>query len=292
MNWTTSAFTKNREFGVIDGDPTVVQESEAVFAADLRRSRVPGSVTALVVSPLNARVSLLRLIGAARRTLEVYAEETYDRQIEAALAAAVQRGVRVRMVTTGQGDVTTLERAGVQVVIRKEPYIHAKAIVADRRMVFIGSENLSNTSLDQNREMGLLLTETAAINAVETAFAADWQGAATAGPGIPEPGSTPPTATGTLRVQVRVRPNPTTAGTLTTVTVTTAPHAQCSVVVRYASGHTSASRFLQGRKEADSAGTVTWSWTPATRTPGAATATVSCALGTRQGTAVATFAVQ
>jgi len=45
-------------------------------------------------------------------------------------------------------------------------------------------------------------------------------------------------------------------------------------------------------KEADGAGTVTWSWTSATRTPGAATATVSCALGTRQGTGVATFAVQ
>jgi phosphatidylserine/phosphatidylglycerophosphate/cardiolipin synthase-like enzyme len=84
------------------------------------------------------------------------------------------------MVTTGQGDVVPLERAGVQVVIRKGPYIHAKAIVADGRVVFIGSENLSSTSLDQNREMGLMLAETAAINAVETALAADWQGVATA----------------------------------------------------------------------------------------------------------------
>ena len=43
---------------------------------------------------------------------------------------------------------------------------------------------------------------------------------------------------------------------------------RCGVVavtaVRYASGHTSGSRFLQGLKEADSAGTVMWSWTPAT----------------------------
>jgi hypothetical protein len=87
-----------------------------------------------------------------------------------------------------------------------------------------------------------VLAETAAITAVETAFAADWQGVATMGPGIPEPGRTPPTATGTLRVQVRVRPNLISDGTLTTVTATTAPHAQCSIVVRYASGHTSGSR--------------------------------------------------
>src|SRR5205823_5682427 len=78
MNWTTSAFTTNREFGVIDGDPAVVGESEAVFAADVRRSGVQGSVAALVVSPLNARARLLQLIGSARRTLDVYAEETYD----------------------------------------------------------------------------------------------------------------------------------------------------------------------------------------------------------------------
>jgi phosphatidylserine/phosphatidylglycerophosphate/cardiolipin synthase-like enzyme len=70
----------------------------------------------------------------------------------------------------------------VQVVVRKVPYVHAKAIAADRRVVFTGSENLSSTSLDQNRELGLLLAETAAINAVETAFATDWQGVATARP--------------------------------------------------------------------------------------------------------------
>ena len=121
MNWTTSAFTRNTEFGVIDGDLRVVAESEAGFAADLRRSAVQGSVAALVVSPLNARTSLLHLIGTARRALDVYAEEAYDQQIEAALAAVVRRRGRVRMVTTGQGDVAPLERAGVQVVIRKEP---------------------------------------------------------------------------------------------------------------------------------------------------------------------------
>jgi hypothetical protein len=63
-------------------------------------------------------------------------------------------------------------------------------------------------------------------------------------------------------------------------------------VVPYASGHTSGSRSLQGLKEADGAGTVAWSWKPATHTPGAETAGVSCALGTRQGMGVATFAVQ
>jgi hypothetical protein len=45
---------------------------------------------------------------------------------------------------------------------------------------------------------------------------------------------------------------------------------------------------LQALNEAASAGTVAWSWTPAMRARGAATATVSCALGTGHGTGVAT----
>jgi hypothetical protein len=93
-----------------------------------------------------------------------------------------------------------------------------------------------------------MLAETTAINAVESAFAADWQGVVTVGPATPEPGGTSATAAGRLRGQVRVRSNPTSSGKLTTVTAITAPHARCSVGVRYASGHTSGSRFLQGLK--------------------------------------------
>jgi phosphatidylserine/phosphatidylglycerophosphate/cardiolipin synthase-like enzyme len=75
--------------------------------------------------------------------------------------------VRVRIVCTGDGDVCRLRAGGVQVVADKALYIHAKAIVADGATVFIGSENISSTSLDKNREMGLILTDHAVVATVE-----------------------------------------------------------------------------------------------------------------------------
>lgn len=121
-NWTTSALATNREFGIVTTDPAQVREAEAVFTADVARGPVHGSVAALVVSPLNARSQIGAVISAARHTLDVYAAEVADPAQEHALIAAVRRGVRVRVVTTGDGDAAVLTRSGVQVTVRSSPY--------------------------------------------------------------------------------------------------------------------------------------------------------------------------
>lgn len=199
MNWTADAFSQNREFGVVNRVAAVAQASEIVFGADWSHTRVRGNLGNLVVSPLNARVRLLRLITGARHTLDVYAEVVQDRQIDAALMAAARRGVRVRVVTTGMGDAALLARKGIHLVVRKKPYIHAKVIAVDAKTLFIGSENLSTTSLDHNREVGLILNDRGAIRVVEAAFALDVQvkavtkkrPAKAAAPRTPLPTSTP-----------------------------------------------------------------------------------------------------
>jgi phosphatidylserine/phosphatidylglycerophosphate/cardiolipin synthase-like enzyme len=54
------------------------------------------------------------------------------------------------------------------------PYIHAKVMVVDDRVAFVGSENLSAASLDHNRELGVLISGTS-IRRILHAFSADWQ---------------------------------------------------------------------------------------------------------------------
>jgi phosphatidylserine/phosphatidylglycerophosphate/cardiolipin synthase-like enzyme len=52
-----------------------------------------------------------------------------------------------------------LAAAGAVVRAVAAPPIHAKVAVADDRTLYIGSVNLSPTSLDDNREVGLLLQQ-------------------------------------------------------------------------------------------------------------------------------------
>ncbi|MFH0879311.1 MAG: phospholipase D-like domain-containing protein [Lentisphaerota bacterium] len=57
-------------------------------------------------------------------------------------------------------------------------YIHAKMILADygaaQAAAFLGSENFSRTSLDRNRELGILVTETPILDRLHQVFEQDW----------------------------------------------------------------------------------------------------------------------
>ena len=179
MNYTRSAFTKNREFGLIDAEPADVREAAAIFAADWRDQPYTPRDPNLLLSPVNSRSRLLALLARARRSLDIYAEEVQDRQLEAALVACARRGVRVRLITN-TGDpasapgVATLRAGGVGVRQLRVPYIHAKAVIADGRWAFVGSENISAASLDQNRELGVLVANGDTIARLDATFAQDW----------------------------------------------------------------------------------------------------------------------
>ena len=53
------------------------------------------------------------------------------------------------------------------------PAIHAKALVADGRITYVGSVNLTPTSLDRNRELGLRLEAPALAARIGSTIAED-----------------------------------------------------------------------------------------------------------------------
>lgn len=183
-NFTRAAFRSNREFDIVDGDTRDVAAVRALFTADWNdRPYVPGDPD-LPLSPADARSLLTALIRSARHTLEVYGEELQDTGMEQALAAAARRGVRVRVILPApsgrDGDapgIAVITAAGARVhrLPQSYLYIHAKAIVADGRRAFVGSQNLSTASLDHNRELGVIVADPTAISRIEDTFATDWQ---------------------------------------------------------------------------------------------------------------------
>jgi phosphatidylserine/phosphatidylglycerophosphate/cardiolipin synthase-like enzyme len=72
------------------------------------------------------------------------------------------------------GDARWLARHGVGGRLLRQPYAHAKVIMVDGQEAFAGSENLSSTSLDHDREVGVLLSGNA-VARLRALFASDWQ---------------------------------------------------------------------------------------------------------------------
>ncbi len=180
QNLTQSAFATNREFGVVTNRPDAVRAAAAIFVADWSRGVEPDPGP-LVVSPTNAREQLLALVDSARVSLDLYAEVLRDPQLLDALASAAERGVRVRIITSPSADfgaeMDALAASGVDIRLSSSLYIHAKLIVVDGERAFVGSQNLSATSLDQNRELGIVVDDPVNLSRLTRTFAIDFRAA-------------------------------------------------------------------------------------------------------------------
>lgn len=179
-----SSYADNREYGIVDSTAADVQEAIGIFQADWQRTTPTLSDPNLVVSPVNARARILAFISGAHTTLLVEDEEMYDHQSEDALIAAAQRGVTVEVVlpepsgsSGADSDISRLLQGGVHVRYISNVYMHAKMMVADGHLAFVGSENFSATSLDENRELGILIADQTVIATLTQTFQQDWSSA-------------------------------------------------------------------------------------------------------------------
>lgn len=179
MNLETSSST-NREYLAIDTAAADVAEAEAIFAADFANTPITPTGS-LLVSPVNARPTLLTLIQSAKKTLDLEGEELSDTKVVLALLAAKQAGVVVRVVLADNTPsasqataVTQLKAAGIPAVQLATPYVHAKALVVDGTRAYVGSENFTTASLQYNRELGITTTFAGSVSAVATTIAKDF----------------------------------------------------------------------------------------------------------------------
>jgi len=284
FNLSYSAFESNREFGVVDRNVQDAREIAGVFNADWSRHGFRLTDNRLVVSPINSRRSLQGLVGGARHTIDLYEEELNDSTFESRLIAADRRGVRVRLLTsTVSTGVHRLRAAGIKVRIQKTPYIHAKAIVTDGNKVFIGSENVSATSLDANREMGIILPLKSQSQVVEGRFAGDWRSATPSGPGSGGKGH--------LTVHVSTQPKSVVRGQFIRIKATSASGASCSIKVTYPDGYVSHAAALR-ETTADGAGVAQWGWHVGSTAKGISDAAVTCFTVKATGHGSATFRIR
>lgn len=180
LNLTYSALNRNRELAVITTDPAQVDHASRIFENDWqgKDGPIPGPLT---LSPDSSRETILGLIDAARETLDIYAEVITDTQFVETVKSAIDRGVRVRIVMTesyGQDLLTEpvgeLVRHGAALHMLANPYIHAKLLLVDGSRALIGSQNYTSTSMDQNREVGVVISGTSNMERLQRVFDKDF----------------------------------------------------------------------------------------------------------------------
>jgi cardiolipin synthase len=185
LNLTDRYYATTRDAVVVDHDRHDVAAIEAVFDADLRGAST-GTPAAddLVWSPGQSQADLVALIGEAQRSVAVESEELSSHAVVDALVGAARRGVAVSVAMTYSPDwVPALEAiaaAGgdVRLLHGESPlYIHAKLLAIDvgtpRARGFVGSENLADSSLLHDRELGVVLVAPRLVDQIATVISSD-----------------------------------------------------------------------------------------------------------------------
>lgn len=181
-NLSRAAFESNREYGLINRSVSDVSEIQEMFEADWANKEFTPQDPDLVVSPVNARSRLKSFISRAKRSVVVQVEVLGDPEISKTLGARVKAGIDVRVQlaqfdsgTTNARELAELQAAGVKKVrFLRKPMIHSKLIVVDGEAAYLGSVNLTTNSLDNNRELGVIIREAPLVKKLVKVANGDW----------------------------------------------------------------------------------------------------------------------
>ena len=185
----------NREYILCDSNPDDIAVLKAIFLADSAGRPLPTLPTSsnLIISDINALSLLPLLLRTAKHSLAIQVEYLNDPPGDGALNLkqiilhAAKNGVAVQLmlpplspappgVPSADNNETyrTLSPI-VSVNVTPQYFIHAKMIIADQRLAFVGSQNLSHQSLHYSREVGILISNKSVVANLLAVFNADWK---------------------------------------------------------------------------------------------------------------------
>ncbi len=181
-NLNRTSFVDNRESFFLSQNEQIKKDLITLFELDTKKIADPDSVSMsdyqqflhesspnLLVCPLNCRETLERLLNNAKSRIRISAQYVIDKRVLNILIK--QRNLDIRIRTNKMDSNRNLIRAIGQdhIIWEDKIYNHDKLLLIDNTLI-IGSMNLSDNALDNNREIGIILTDPSFIKQVEPLF--------------------------------------------------------------------------------------------------------------------------
>ena len=179
FNFTRLDIDYSRGFGVVTRNRKIVQEAVKLFESDATRQAYAAGTPDFVVSPVNARNQLARLIRGAKKELLIYDPEVSDVAMLRDLEHCAKAGVEIKIigrVTRGNAKLEAKKLSGMR--------LHTRAIIRDGRIAFIGSQSLRDLELGARREVGIIFRDARIVATLCATFREDWNAANRPAPSI------------------------------------------------------------------------------------------------------------
>ena len=176
-NLTKSSFESNREHFFYSSDSDFHDSLEKLVDADWTWDDLStlNLHPNLVVCPLNCRDVIKTLLESAEKSIVIQTQYIVDDEIIDILRKKSEQ-VDMAIIVADTDDNYDLISYFWPWIARalKTHYNHTKMILVDEKYMLLGSMNLSSNSLDNNREIWIILMDTGHIVTFERWFKQDW----------------------------------------------------------------------------------------------------------------------
>lgn len=179
-NLTKSSFESNREHFFYSEDEDFRESLEQLFDAD-RNGEVLSELNLhpnLVVCPYNCREVIKTLLEKAESSIVIQTQYIVDDEILDILRRKSEE-INLAMIVANTDDNQDLISYFWPWKARmlQSNYNHTKMILIDEKYLLLGSMNLSSNSLDNNREIWIILLDEKNISEFLKWFKEDWKSA-------------------------------------------------------------------------------------------------------------------
>ncbi len=169
-NLSNSAFRTNREHFVLWNDPLVRDNLYQLYQLDQQVITTRKSVSyqplldnlspSLVICPLNCRDVIESAIKNAQESIYFSAQYVSDHTVLRLLQQQSHLDLRIRTnAFDSNNDLVKLFGKKNIIFENNKVYNHDKLMIIDNQIMLIGSMNFSQNALDNNREIGILITD-------------------------------------------------------------------------------------------------------------------------------------
>lgn len=177
-NITASAFKSSREYMFHSYNTDILENLNFIFNKDWsgEQLKIQDIHPNILICNINCRERIERLLQEAKESIYIQTQYITDPNIfEILKNKSVLSWFKIIVSDTESNDDLLNYFWPTKVKKLKKPYVHAKMVLIDERYLILGSMNLSQNSLDKNREIGIVLIDQSLIDKFKNQFHRDWK---------------------------------------------------------------------------------------------------------------------
>jgi phosphatidylserine/phosphatidylglycerophosphate/cardiolipin synthase-like enzyme len=162
-NYSYSTFKYNRDFFMKSDDSDILKKILKIYHHDYIWEKKNFFHPNIVLSPFNSCSVFEKYFLSAEKSIDLYFQYFKDEILVETLINKQKLWIQVTAIIPktaldNNSDVlSTMQKSGIKFHVMTKKKMHSKVIIIDKKYWFIWSVNFSSYSLDQNRELWLLI---------------------------------------------------------------------------------------------------------------------------------------